>query len=359
MILLSVTLLFFIFVSMVYIKSCDPNGVCHNGQMINFLVGGLILLVCLIVASRELISDSEMYFRLYTQSRMFSLVDYIGFSGHDPAYFFTSWFFSFLGIPYEVFLFFICLALFSSYSLWFRAFEFKSALPFLILIISTPVFFSLSAHTLRQSLAVTFLLVALLYLDNKKPILVIFLCVIAILFHRMTAPACLLIVFLMLRGKASNKVLLYSVVIWFISVLLSITGLLKPILIALVGGFFQEERVYIYFDNSFTGERVGFLLDFFIYSSIPLLLFPFISKEVIDKHGNLFVFYLLLNSLYFLLNFIPFSSRIANLSWCVIPIFMAVFVSSSPIYKRYSKLADLLLICLAIPAFKYNYWLLS
>ena len=126
-----------------------------------------------------------------------------------------------------------------------------------------------------------------------------------------------------------------------------------------IRSFFQEERVYIYFDNSFAGERVGFLLDFFIYSSIPLLLFPFISKEIIDKHGNLLVYYLLLNALYFLLNFIPFSSRIANLSWCVIPIFMAVFVTSSPFYRRYSKLGDLLLIFLAIPAFKYNYWLLS
>jgi hypothetical protein len=359
MILLLVTFMFFMFISFVYVASCDSNGICYNRRMNDVLVGTLILLICLIVANRELISDSEMYFRLYTQSKMFDLMGYINFSGHDSAYFSISWLFSFLELPYEVFLFFICIALFSSYYLWYSTFKFKSALPFFILIVSTPVFFSLSAHTLRQSLSVSFLLVALLNLDNKKPVLVGFLCVVAILFHRMSMPACLLIIFLSLRGKASSRLLLCSFAIWCLSVLLSITGLLKPVLITLVGGFFQEERVYIYFDNSFSGERVGFLLDFFIYSSIPLLLFPFISKEVLDKHGNLLVYYLLLNSLYFLLNFIPFSSRIANLSWCVLPIFMAVFVTSSTFYKRYSKLGDLLLILLAIPAFKYNYWLLS
>lgn len=174
-------------------------------------------------------------------------------------------------------------------------------------------FVSYGVNTMRAGLAGSTVLMAIAF--RNKRLVELSLLILAILIHKSFAlPA---MCYLIAKKFDKTKWFFY---IWLLSIPLSAVG----------GGFFQEffssvlgdeERAsYLTTDAASTHYRVGFRLDFILFSCAPIVMGYYLiyKRKFTDVfYKNLYNMYLLANTFLILVIRADFSDRFAYLSWFI------------------------------------------
>lgn len=110
--------------------------------------------------------------------------------------------------------------------------------------------------------------------------------------------------------------------IWFICILCGMLHI-NPLLNIMTNLTDERGAQYLTTMNDQWGGKVGFRLDFLIYSACPIIVgyYTIFKRKIQDRiYVNMFNLYVLCNSLWVLCMYIPFNNRIAYLSWFLFPI---------------------------------------
>jgi len=194
-----------------------------------------------------------------------------------------------------------------------------------LLWLAFPFFYSLSLNVLRQGIALVFVLYALDAEITNRRLRSLVMLFGGIAFH--ASSVIYLPVILALRWRLTSLRCLLA--IWFVCVACSAVGLPQQIintLESLIPASIQAQ--YPYYFSYLTGQLAqdydtGFKLRFLLFSSLPLAGFLAVRwlgfRPGKDFHYVLRV-YLAVNALFFFFGYIPFSDRIALLSWQLMPI---------------------------------------
>lgn len=173
-------------------------------------------------------------------------------------------------------------------------------------------FVSYGTNTIRAGLASSFVLMAIACRNNKK--ICWLLLAVAVSMHKSwLLPVCC---YLLSRYKDCTKAYFR---IWICSIPIS----------AIAGGFFQnvfalfigdDRASYLTTDTIGTAYKVGFRIDFILYSCAPIVLgYYYIYKRNFRDvfYKNLYNMYILANTFWILVIRANFSDRFAYLSWFV------------------------------------------
>lgn len=184
-----------------------------------------------------------------------------------------------------------------------------------LMFFSAFLFYSYGINTIRSGFAASFLLLAFANWQNLW-LMGLFI-IIAVGCHlSMAIPA---IAFLITRYF--NKTKLYFA-IWFLSIVLS--AAMGSAFETIFSGLGGDSRVaYLNKDAADTAYKVGFRLDFIIYSCIPVFAgyYYIVKKGFKDRfYSILYNTYLIANSFWILVIRANFSDRFAYLSWFIYPI---------------------------------------
>ena len=195
-------------------------------------------------------------------------------------------------------------------------FEKRYALFFLLSCFVSFGFSSYGVNTIRGGLALSLLLIGISY--HKKMIWFFVFSMLAILCHKsMLLP---FVAFYLTRFNNTTKFYLYF---WFLCLVISFLNVsfITTFIQVILG---ESDDRYSSYMSEETLERykVGFRVDFIIYSAIPILvgrfyLFKLKLKDVI--YQRLFNMYLFANAIWLLVIRMAFTDRMAYLSWFLIP----------------------------------------
>ena len=188
---------------------------------------------------------------------------------------------------------------------------------------------------MRAGLAASFLLLALVHRDNLKLFFIILLIAINIHFSMALPALCIVI------AKYYNKPKLY-IGIWGLAVLLSTT--MGRTFEAWFANIIPNERSdYLITDDGNTHYKVGFRIDFILYSLAPIAMgwYYIVKKHVKDvTYSMLLNTYILANTFWVLVIRANFSDRFAYLSWFLYPVVLIYPALKYQIWKnQHSKIA--------------------
>lgn len=190
-----------------------------------------------------------------------------------------------------------------------------SSLLLFLLIASSFVFFSHQVNTIRNGLAIPFVLLGIYYLNEKKYKTCFTFLVIAFLCHR----TALLPIACIIGAQFGRKIKLkYFILLYIMAIGLAFIGFGfdKILFLSSIEG---DDIQRLYFQGE-TSYRIGFREDFVLYNSLFLLLFLKLS-DLKNKSDLFLIKYFILASIIFYFNFnIPFSDRIGVYSWIAIPL---------------------------------------
>lgn len=191
-----------------------------------------------------------------------------------------------------------------------------------IMFITSMSFWSFGINGVRNGIATSLFLFALVYRQNKK--FMLFLLFVSISFHKsMLLPV---IAFLLTYYFQNTKIL---VRIWLFSIVVSyfFGDFLETYISNLLSeNTFEDSRFMTFTSNSGIDLEVStrsFRMDFILYSSIPIILGYFyrFKRNFEDLFYNqLLNTYLISNTIWILLIFSSFTNRTAYLSWFLMPI---------------------------------------
>lgn len=176
-----------------------------------------------------------------------------------------------------------------------------------------------ATNGMKQGCASAFFLAALAYRDNLLAFF-FFLFFSFGFHHAMQLPIAASIVCLYYKN---TKVHLFF---WFVCLIISLLHI--TYFQTLLGGMTDEQGAgYLYteagtLESSFKG-KLGFRLDFIIYSIMPILLGRniLLNKKIeSEKFGYLINVYILANSIWLLCMYAEYTNRIAALSWSMYPV---------------------------------------
>lgn len=177
-------------------------------------------------------------------------------------------------------------------------------------------FIGYGTNTLRQGVATAFVLYSLN--KNTSIRIKILLLIVALTFHK----SIVLIIASFVFAKYIRSFRFFEY-FWIICLFLSIINVnVSDILESFA---FLDKRVTGYGDElgeEHAAYRVGFRWDFLLYSIIPLVItYIYIFKKKTDNNFYRFIVrsYLFVNAIWLLVIRIPFSDRVAYLSWYLIP----------------------------------------
>ncbi|WP_289047628.1 EpsG family protein [uncultured Psychrobacter sp.] len=192
------------------------------------------------------------------------------------------------------------------------------------------LFFSLSTsiNIIRQGVSLSFFLLGLSYLPQKKYLSIIICFLVSLGFHLTAIIPILFIISITLFSRIGVTP---YVLLFFFGVLLSFFnfGLLNisPVLGDILTGVGDVRASYL--ETQELGYRVGFRPDFVIFNTIFLLLFLNIRKTINDYFYDLLVkFYCLSSFLFFMAFQLNFSDRFGLFGWFVIAPLLAPALSS-------------------------------
>lgn len=209
---------------------------------------------------------------------------------------------------------------------------------FFMMLITAMSFYGYGVNGIRNGIATSLLLLAMV--NYKRTLYALILSVIAISFHKSVV-----LPFLSLICVICYTNIRFYLKIWLMAIPLSfvINKLFTDILLSIS---FIADRA----EGYLTGEAdssmfssTGFRIDFLLYSSVPILIgyYFILRKSFTNKlYEVLLCSYMLSNSVWILLNQVPFSNRFAYLSWFIMPILIIYpFVSVEWLPYRYSKIS--------------------
>lgn len=203
----------------------------------------------------------------------------------------------------------------------------RYALYLFIAVISFMGFYSYGINTLRAGLALSILLFAMIRID-KSIIQFVALAVISSMVHTSVIIPALCFVL----ATYYRKMGVY-LAIWVICLLASFItdGAIKEYVIE----YFSEEdaRVVRYIgENTHEYYQVGFRWDFILYSLLPIIVGYFSIKKAKVKDNSyirIYNTYVLANAFWLIVIAVPFTDRLAYLSWFLYP-----YVLLLPFYGR-------------------------
>lgn len=208
----------------------------------------------------------------------------------------------------------------------------KHMLALFIMSISAFMFLGYGINTLRAGFALSFLLLAFSFKNNKYKF--ILFSIIAIGCHFSVAlPAVAFII----SSKWNNTRLYFS--LWFVAIILSF--LFGSSFEALFREYIPDERVN-YLENIEESliYKTGFRIDFIIYSLAPIICgYIYIYKRNFkDKfYATLYNTYIISNIFWILVIRANFSDRFGYLSWFLMPIIIIYPLLEGNIYKDQNK----------------------
>lgn len=215
-------------------------------------------------------------------------------------------------------LFFLITAFFYIGGYWvfgLKTFKKQYFYAFILMTFSSFAFTAYGVNTLRAGLALSILLIA--FANHKKTVLFFVFALIAVSFHKSIAIP--FFFFVLTHYWNSTRVFIY---IWASALALSFFN------ISSLSAFLQEnifsfdDRAATYFDTAKTHYKIGFRLDFVIYSFIPILIggyYIFKLKLEDVLYRRLYGVYILTNAIWLLVIRMAFTDRVAYLSWFLIP----------------------------------------
>ncbi len=253
--------------------------------------------------------------------------------------------------------FFIFILLFLFFLIFFKAISnlYKGIEKYYILIsyLLYPYFIAYIESGKRQGIAMALMLLSISYFfrkEDKKALVSLFSIP---LFHYGTS---LVIPFILLWRyiKHSSSKLKIAIFIYIISILSAITKLnekLKLILSPIVSEKSSLEA-YISSNSAFAHihYKTGFRIDFTLFSLFPIFLYILFYKNIPQNKkeyiNNWISLYLLLNSVFQFLCFMPFNDRFAAFSWFIWPI--VIYEILKTVYKKYAIIYILLMILFGV-----------
>ncbi|WNH12228.1 EpsG family protein [Thalassobellus suaedae] len=208
----------------------------------------------------------------------------------------------------------------------------SSLLLFLIMTCSL-VFLNYELNTIRNGLAIPFILFGIFNTIQKEYKNAFLYFVIAFLFHRtsLIPIACILLV--LLSEKVKYK---YFIIFYVLAIGLAYMGFGfdKLSFLASIGNDDIQKLVF----QGETSYRTGFRIDFVMYNSLFLFLFIKFSN-LKNRTDLLLIKYYIVASVVFFFNFnIPFSDRIGGYSWVIIPLLLFNTINTSFPRKKLSIL---------------------
>lgn len=224
--------------------------------------------------------------------------------------------------------FFIIASIYTYFNYWFCKQNTRNFLPLYIAVISFMGFYSYGVNTLKSGLSLSLVLCSFA-LYRKRVINAYVVAVFAFFIHySMVIP---LLAFWVSHRLQKMK---YYYYIWIICIFLSIA--FGNFFQLYLGGFLGADAMYS--DYLLTTEteryRLGFRYDFLFYSAVPIIWMRLFFKDYKNERWLLYYkTYILVNSFWILVIFIPFSDRVAYLSWFLIPYIILV-----PILDRYATI---------------------
>lgn len=196
-----------------------------------------------------------------------------------------------------------------------RIFREKSSLYFFAMTVSLG-FFSYGTNTLRAGLALSFLVLALSFYPQRLKMLL--LALIAVRIHKSTLipVAAFAVAFLVPRPRL-------LAIGWIGCLCISLA--FGEQIQAYFGNFFieaEDTRMSGYLLGENSNYKMGFRWDFVVYSLIPIVIGLWLRKREFfsDRFFNLvFGTYIIANGFWLLVIRMPFSDRVAYLSWFLFP----------------------------------------
>ena len=177
------------------------------------------------------------------------------------------------------------------------------------------LFYSYGTNTLRAGLAASFLLLALVHREKISLFIICLLVAINIHFSMALPALCMVI------ARNYDKPRLY-IAVWGLSVLLS--AVMGSTFEAWFANLIPDERSdYLMTDAGDTHYKVGFRIDFILYSLAPIAMgwYYIVKKHVKDvTYSMLLNTYILSNTFWVLVIQANFSDRFAYLSWFLYPV---------------------------------------
>ncbi|MGM3275628.1 EpsG family protein [Ralstonia sp. 24A2] len=290
-----------------------------------YIVAGMLLALLFAAADFGPDSDKTAY-ALYFDAIAHNLGIPTGFERIEPGFYGFTWLVTHITeSTYAYFWLIFTFQFFGLTSTWGkRSPLFRDGVYSALLWLAFPMFYSLSLNVLRQGMALVFVIYALdaeLTGRRYRPFALICL---GTLFHASTlifAPALLI-----LRLNWSLRTFL---LIWSLCVVAAVASLPQQ-LVALVASVIPPgiSEQYPYYFSYLTGElaetyNTGLKWHFIAFSALPILAWV-VARQcrfAVDRNClRVIKLYLLLNGLFFFIGHIPFSDRIALLSWQLMPI---------------------------------------
>nr|WKF58542.1 hypothetical protein HUO10_003042 [Paraburkholderia busanensis] len=289
-----------------------------------YLVAGLLIALVYASASVGIDSDKPAY-ELYFSYLAHNMGVPVGFDRVEPAFFALTWLVA--KLTNSTYFYFWLIFSIEFFGLTCRAGKRSPMLRerfFLVLLwLGFPFFYSLSINAVRQGLALVFVIYAIDAELSGRRFRPFILLAMGTLFHFSTAIYAPL--FLLLRKNARLRVV---VAFWLICVVCAILAIPQHLITWAASNTppsLQEQFPYYY--SYLTGQLTtvydtGFKFRFLAFSALPLAAL-FVGRAFafdIDRDcAFVLKIYLVLNGLFFLIGYIPFSDRIALLSWQLMP----------------------------------------
>lgn len=218
-------------------------------------------------------------------------------------------------IPIEFFFTFIAAIYFSSILLAVRRLFPNDTLYSYVIYLSAFSTFSYGTNGIKAGVAAAIFLVALAY--RNKVILSAILALISLGFHHSMY---MVIIGYILTFIVKNPK--YYLGFWFFTIICSAVHF-NPLYSFMVSFADDGGNKYLTSTDSDWGGKIGFRLDFLLYSAVPIAIGFYsiykckITNGIYNMWFNLYTFS---NSLWCLCMYIPFNNRIAYLSWFMLPI---------------------------------------
>jgi len=237
----------------------------------------------------------------------------------------------YLTFPFKSFTFFLfSISAIFNIALYFFARKFSnygkdgSSLMLFLTITCSFSFINMELNIVRNALSITFVLLGLFYVLNKKTKMSVIFFIIAYLFH---GTALIPIITIILCNLSSKIELKYFIGLYILAIGLAFIGFGFQSI-----PFLQNINSEDFKRLIFTGEtkyRIGFRIDFVLYNSF--FLFLFIKFSNLKNNKDIFLIkYFIITSIIFFFNFkVPFSDRIGLYSWIAIPILLFNTVKNS------------------------------
>lgn len=255
--------------------------------------------------------DRYRYVQAYQQLRNQSIFPN---SGKDILFTIYQWFCSLI-LSAEGWLLLTALIYVGNHYLLSRKLGEHYVFPIFLMFCTGFLFYAYGTNTMRAGLAASFLLIALCNKDRLIPFIISLLIAIHIHFSMALPALCMVI------AKYYNKPKLY-IAIWGISVLLS--AVMGSTFEAWFANIIPDERSdYLMTDAGNTHYKVGFRIDFILYSLAPIAMgwYYIVKKGILDStYSMLLNTYILANTFWVLVIRANFTDRFAYLSWFLYPL---------------------------------------